>query len=262
MRPTGGTTGGTVDDGEVGKFAALAQTWWDPDGAFRPLHRMNPIRLDWLRDHLCGQFGRDPSARALAGGGPLEGLRILDVGCGGGLLSEPLARMGAEVTGIDAAEEGVMAARAHAGSMGLEIDYRATTAEALAAQIEDGEGERFDAVLALEIVEHVSDIPAFARALGGLVEPEGLVALSTLNRTARSYALAIVGAEYVLGWLPRGTHEWKRFPTPEELGEALGAAGLEVVDETGFTYDPLRDDWRRGDDLSVNYGTVAVPLNL
>jgi len=242
-------TGGTVDDGEVGKFAALAQTWWDPDGAFRPLHRMNPIRLDWLRDHLCGQFGCDPSSR-----GPLEGLRVLDVGCGGGLLSEPLARMGATVTGIDAAEEGVMAARAHAAAMGLEIDYRAMTAEALA----EG-GERFDAVLALEIVEHVSDLPAFARALGDLVEPEGLVALSTLNRTARSYALAIVGAEYVLGWLPRGTHDWKRFPTPEELGEALAAGGMAVVDETGFAYNPLRDDWRRNDDLSVNYGVVAVP---
>ena len=212
-------TGGTVDDGEVGKFAALAQTWWDPDGAFRPLHRMNPIRLDWLRDHLCAQFGRDPSAR-----GPLARLRVLDVGCGGGLLSEPLARMGATVTGIDAAEEGV----------------------------------RFDAVLALEIVEHVSDLPAFCQALGALVEPEGLVALSTLNRTPQSYALAIVGAEYLLRWLPRGTHDWNRFPTPTELGTALDGGGLRVVDETGFAYNPLRDSWRRGDDLSVNYGVVAV----
>lgn len=253
MQPTGKAIGGTVDEGEVGKFAALAQTWWDPDGAFRPLHRMNPVRLDWLRDHLCGQFGRDPSARAA----PLEGLRVLDVGCGGGLLSEPLARMGATVTGIDAAEEGVRAARAHAGLMGLEIEYRAMTAEALAE-----EGARFDAVLALEIVEHVSDIPALARALGALVEPEGLVALSTLNRTARSYALAIVGAEYVLGWLPRGTHDWTRFPTPGELGKALAAAGLSVVDETGFLYDPLRDHWRRGGDLSVNYGVIAVPAEI
>jgi len=241
-------TGGSVDAGEVGKFAALAETWWDPDGAFRPLHRMNPIRLDWLRDHLCGQFGRDPQGRT-----SLEGLRVLDVGCGGGLLSEPLARMGATVTGIDAAEEGVMAARAHAGAMGLEIDYRCVTAEALAE-----EGARFDAVLALEIVEHVADLPAFCRALGKLVEPEGLVALSTLNRTARSYAMAIVGAEYVLGWLPRGTHDWNRFPTPEELGDVLARGGLQVVDETGFVYDPLRDDWRRGADVSVNYGVVAV----
>lgn len=242
-------TGGTVDEGEVGKFAALAQTWWDPDGAFRPLHRMNPVRLDWLRDHLCAQFGRDPVARA-----PLAGLRVLDVGCGGGLLSEPLARMGATVTGIDAAEEGIMAARAHAQLMGLDIDYRATTAEALA-----GEGATFDAVLAMEIVEHVSDVPAFAIALGQLVEPEGLVALSTLNRTPRSYALAIVGAEYILRWLPRGTHDWNRFPTPEELGAALEGGGLRVVDRTGFVYNPLRDDWRRGDDLAVNYGVVAVP---
>ncbi len=241
-------TGGTVDEGEVGKFAALAETWWDPDGAFRPLHRMNPIRLDWLRDHLCGQFGRDPSGLA-----PLKGLRVLDVGCGGGLLSEPLARMGATVMGIDAAEEGVMAARAHAGAMGLEIEYRAVTAEALAE-----EGMRFDAVLALEIVEHVADLPAFASALGDLVEPHGLVALSTLNRTARSYALAIVGAEYILGWLPRGTHDWNRFPTPEDLRMALAGGGLQVVDETGFIYNPLSDDWRRGEDVSVNYGVVAV----
>lgn len=241
-------TGGTVDESEVGKFAALAQTWWDPDGAFRPLHRMNPIRLDWLRDHLCGQFGRDPGGRA-----PLAGLRVLDVGCGGGLLSEPLARMGAAVAGIDAAEEGVMAARAHADAMGLEIDYRCISAEALAE-----EGARYDAVLALEIVEHVADLPAFARALGALVEPEGLVALSTLNRTARSYALAIVGAEYVLGWLPRGTHDWNRFPTPEELRAVLAQGGLQVVDEAGFIYNPLRDDWRRGEDVSVNYGVMAV----
>jgi 2-polyprenyl-6-hydroxyphenyl methylase/3-demethylubiquinone-9 3-methyltransferase len=242
-------TGGTVDAGEVGKFAALAETWWNPDGPFRPLHRMNPIRLDWLRDHLCAQFGRDPNAcRAL------QGLRLLDVGCGGGLLSEPLARMGASVTGIDAAEEGVMAARTHAEAMGLEIDYRAMTAEELVAT-----GERFDGVLALEIVEHVSDLPAFASALGALVEPEGLVALSTLNRTARSYAMAIVGAEYLLGWLPKGTHDWNRFPTPDEMRDVLAEGGLSVVDEAGFGYDPLRDVWRRGDDLSINYGLVAVP---
>ncbi len=245
-------TGGTVDSGEVDKFAALAATWWDADGPFRPLHRMNPVRLDWLRDHLCGQFGRDPKAHD-----PLSGLRLLDVGCGGGLLSEPLARMGATVTGIDAAEEGVLAARAHAGAMGLDIEYRAVTAEDLAA-----EGARFDAVMALEIVEHVADLPAFARALGALVEPEGLVALSTLNRTARSYALAIVGAEYLLGWLPKGTHDWNRFPTPQELRAVLGEGGLSVVDEAGFSYNPLADSWRRSDDLAVNYGLVAVVGNL
>ena len=244
-------TGGTVDTGEVDKFAALAETWWDADGPFRPLHRMNPVRLDWLRDHLCGQFGRDPQARDA-----LAGLRLLDVGCGGGLLSEPLARMGATVTGIDAAEEGVLAARAHAEAMGLEIDYRAMTAEDLAV-----EGARFDAVLALEIVEHVADLPAFAKALGALVEPDGLVALSTLNRTARSYALAIVGAEYILGWLPRGTHDWNRFPTPQELRDALREGGLDVVDEAGFSYNPLTDSWRRSDDLSVNYGLIAIPVS-
>ncbi len=249
MQQTGGMGTGTVDVGEVGKFAALAETWWNPDGPFRPLHRMNPIRLDWLRDHLCAQFGRDPSARRALGG-----LRILDVGCGGGLLSEPLARMGAEVVGIDAAEEGVMAARAHANAMGLDIDYRAMTAEDIAAS-----GERFDAVLALEIVEHVSDLPAFANALGLLVKPKGLVALSTLNRTARSYSMAIIGAEYVLGWLPKGTHDWNKFPTPGEMRAVLVDAGLAVVDETGFGYDPLRDLWRRNDDLAINYGLIAVP---
>lgn len=241
-------TGGTVDDGEVGKFAALAETWWDPDGAFRPLHRMNPVRLDWLRDHLCAEFGRDPGKRHC-----LDGLRVLDVGCGGGLLSEPLARMGAEVTGIDAATEGVNAARAHADLMGLEIDYRATTAEALAA-----EGARFDAVLALEIVEHVADLRGFCQALADLAKPGGLLALTTLNRTPQSYAMAILGAEYLLRWLPRGTHDWQKFPTPDELSGHLNDAGVEVVDKTGFIYNPLRDDWRRGDDLGVNYGIVGI----
>lgn len=240
--------GGTVDAAEVGKFADLAAVWWDPDGDFRPLHRMNPIRLDYLRDHICAQFGRDPDALK-----PLSGLSILDVGCGGGLLCEPLARMGADVTGIDAAEEGIAAAKAHAAEMGLRIDYRAMTAEALAEA-----DKRFDAVVAMEIVEHVSDLDAFARALGALVEPGGLVALSTLNRTPQSYALAIVGAEYILRWLPRGTHDWNRFPTPAELGASLMQGNLHVVDETGFGYNPLGDTWRRSDDLSVNYAVVAV----
>ncbi len=242
-------SGETVDESEIGKFAALADKWWDPDGAFRPLHRMNPIRLDYLRAHICAQFGRDANALK-----PLKGLRILDVGCGGGLLCEPLARMGAGVMGIDAAEEGINAARAHADAMGLEIDYRAIAAE-------DLQEPPFDAVVAMEIVEHVTDIGSFARALAALVKPDGLVALSTLNRTPQSYALAIVGAEYILRWLPRGTHDWRKFPTPDELRAQLAQGGLKTVEQSGFSYNPITDGWTRTEDLSINYAVIAVPEN-
>lgn len=238
----------SVDAAEIEKFSRLAATWWDPDGDFKPLHRMNPVRLDFIRDSVCAQFGRDPRAMR-----PLDGLRVLDVGCGGGLLCEPMARLGASVTGIDASEQAIEVARAHAATMGLEIDYRMTTSDAM-------EGE-YDVLLAMEIVEHVPDITDFTASLRPLVAGEGIAILSTLNRTARSFLAAIVGAEYIFRWLPRGTHDWDRFPTPDELTAALEAAGLCVVDDTGFRYDPIRDRWSRSADLSVNYALVAEPAS-
>lgn len=243
---------GTVDAAEVGKFSAIAETWWDPDGPFRPLHALNPCRLDYVTRQIAAQSGKDLSVPR-----PFDGLRILDIGCGGGLISEPMARLGAEVVGADASEENIAVARVHAAERGLAIDYRATTAEALAES-----GARFDAVLALEIVEHVSDPAGFLRACGTLVKPGGLALLSTLNRTAKSFALAIVGAEWVLGWLPRGTHDWNRFLTPGELSGLCIAAGLAPVDRTGMTYAPLADRWSLSEnDLSVNYLLTAERMN-
>ena len=237
----------TVDTAEIGKFDRMAATWWDPEGEAKPLHRMNPIRLDYIRDHVCAQYGRDPEAIR-----PLSDLSVVDVGCGGGLLCEPMARLGASVTGVDASAEAIAVARDHAALHGLTIDYRSDAAAALVA-----EGAQFDVVLAMEIVEHVADIPAFLRDVAALAKPGALIFLSTLNRTAKSYALAIGAAEYVLRWLPRGTHDWNKFPTPTELEAALVAAGLTVVDDTGFSYAPLRDKWSRSKDMSVNYALVA-----
>ena len=240
----------TVDAAEIGKFDRMAATWWDPEGEAKPLHRMTPVRLDYIRDHVCAQYGRDPDAIR-----PLSGLSIVDVGCGGGLLCEPMARLGASVTGIDASAEAIAVARDHADEHGLTIDYRAETAADLLSA-----GDQFDVVLAMEIVEHVSDIPAFLADVAALAKPEALVFLSTLNRTAKSYALAIGAAEYVLRWLPRGTHDWNKFPTPAELEAALVTAGLTVVDDTGFSYAPVTDRWTRSKDMSVNYGLVAEKL--
>jgi 2-polyprenyl-6-hydroxyphenyl methylase/3-demethylubiquinone-9 3-methyltransferase len=221
----------------------MAEEWWDPEGQFRPLHRLNPVRLRYIRDRLCARFGRDDrSLRAL------DGLDIVDIGCGGGLVSEPLARMGAAVVAIDASGTNIAVARAHAAESGVAIDYRAMTAEALAA-----EGRRFDAVVALEIVEHVADVPLFLDSCARLTKPGGTLFLATLNRTAKSWLFAIVGAEYVLRWLPRGTHRWEQFLRPSELVEGLEAHGVAVRDLTGVLYDPLADDWRLGRDLSVNY---------
>lgn len=237
----------TVDPREVERFAALAAQWWNPRGTMKVLHKFNPVRLAYLREQLTARFDRDP--RAIR---PLEGLRLLDIGCGGGLLSEPLARMGAEVVGIDPAERNVSVASLHAEQSGVSVDYRATTAEALADA-----GERFDAVLAMEVVEHVADVSLFIRRAAEMVKPGGLMCAATLNRTKRSFALAIVGAEYVLGWLPRGTHDWSKFVTPDELEAAMAAGGLEVIEREGVIFNPLADEWRRSGDLSVNYMMLA-----
>jgi len=238
----------SIDVEEVERFSALAETWWDPKGSMAPLHRLNPARLSFLRQTLAAHFGRD--ARSL---GPFDGLRILDVGCGGGLISEPLARLGAVVTGIDAAEANIAVARAHARSADLEIDYRQASAEELSAA-----GERFDAVLALEVVEHVADLDTFLAAAAALVRPGGAFIASTLNRTPRSLLFAIVGAEYVLGWLPRGTHRWDRFLKPSELAAALRRRGLQARDIRGLVYDLLAREWRLGRDLGINYLIFAV----
>lgn len=240
--------GSTVDAREIAQFAAIADAWWDEEGAFRPLHRLNPVRLRYIRDRLCAHFGRDPEAPK-----PLSGLRLVDVGCGGGLLCEPMTRMGATVTGIDAAEEGIAAAKAHAASVGLKIDYRAATAESLVEA-----GESFDAVISMEVLEHVADVDAFLAACRDLTRPSGALALSTLNRTPKSYLTAIVGAEYVLRWLPRGTHNWKKFIRPSELAAALRRQGLELADLTGIEYSPLADRFSLGRDLGVNYLAFAT----
>lgn len=240
--------GRTVDPDEVAKFAAIADAWWDPLGDFKPLHKLNPVRLTYIRDRFCAHFGRNPKSLR-----PLEGLRICDIGCGGGLLCEPLARMGAMVTGIDATERSVAVARAHADGMGLAIDYRFATAEDLAV-----EGETFDAVLNMEVIEHVADVDAFLRASAALVRSGGAMVLSTLNRTPKSYLFGIVGAEMVLRWLPRGTHDWNRFVKPSELAAAIRPHGLEIKELRGVVYNPFRDDFHLSSrDLNVNYMAFA-----
>ena len=239
----------SVDAGEIAKFTAIAEAWWDPEGKFRPLHRLNPVRLAFIRDRLCAHFGRDPKADK-----PLSGLKLLDVGCGGGLLSEPLARLGAEVTGLDAAEKNVRIAALHAAESGVAVDYRHGSVEDMAAG-----PKRFDAVLTLEVVEHVADVGSFLGAAATLVRPGGAMILSTLNRTPKAFLMAIVGAEYVLRWLPRGTHDWRRFLKPSELAAALRRAGLEVEELCGMAYNPLTDGWRLAPrDLDVNYLMLAV----
>jgi 2-polyprenyl-6-hydroxyphenyl methylase/3-demethylubiquinone-9 3-methyltransferase len=237
----------TIDPDEVARFDRLARDWWDPKGPMRPLHRLNPLRLQYIRDEACRRFSRDArSAR------PLEGLTVLDVGCGGGMLSEPMARLGAAATGLDPAPANVAVARLHAERSGLSIDYREDGVEAVAAR-----GERFDLVLAMEVVEHVADVPAFVAACCRTVEPGGLLVMATINRTLRAYALAIVGAEYVLGWLPRGTHQWEKFVTPDELEDAIRAGGLSVSDVRGVVYDPFSDGWALARDTGVNYMIAA-----
>jgi 2-polyprenyl-6-hydroxyphenyl methylase / 3-demethylubiquinone-9 3-methyltransferase len=238
----------TLDAGEIDRFARLAREWWDPRGKFRTLHQIGPARLTFLRDELLRHFAR-------AGGGlrPLEGLAVLDIGCGGGLVCEPLARMGARVTGLDPAPEAIEAARRHALGQGLDITYRVGRVEELVV-----EGATYDAVVCLEVVEHVPDVAAFLATCAALVRPGGLMLLSTINRTMKAYVLAIVGAEYILRWLPVGTHQWERFVTPEELARHLAAAGLDRATCKGLVYNPLADSWSLADDTDVNYLAAAA----
>ena len=239
----------SIDPAEIEKFAALAEDWWDPEGQFRPLHALNPSRLTFIRDRAAAHFGRDP--RSLE---PFAGLAVLDIGCGGGLVSEPLARLGASVTGIDASPDGVRAAAAHAAESGVAVDYREAAAETLLA-----EGRTYDLVVTLEVVEHVADLGGFLDAAGGLVRPGGALVAATLSRTLKSFVTAIVGAEYVLRWLPRGTHDWRRFVRPSELARLLRARGLAVEAMAGLVYNPLTDTWRLDPHaLEVNYMVFAT----
>jgi 2-polyprenyl-6-hydroxyphenyl methylase/3-demethylubiquinone-9 3-methyltransferase len=240
-------TASTVDQAEVERFSALAAEWWDPRGKMAPLHKFNPVRLGYLRDQAVARFGRDPKRLDC-----LKGLRILDIGCGGGILSEPLARLGAEVVGADPSETNIEVGKLHAAQAELAIDYRCTTAEDLADA-----GERFDIVLAMEVVEHVSDVSLFVRRCAEMVKPDGLMIAATLNRTLKSFALAIVGAEYILRWLPVGTHQWDKFVTPNELEIALEQGGMRVTEERGVIYNLLADRWQLSTDTDVNYMVTA-----
>lgn len=239
----------TVDPAEVAKFEAMAAEWWDPNGKFKPLHMLNPCRLDYITSQIAAEFDRD-MAKPL----PFKGLRLLDIGCGGGLLSEPMARLGADVVGADAAARNIPVAQVHAAQSGLTIDYRHTTAEAIAAS-----GEKFDVVLNMEVVEHVSDPQAYLTACQELLVPGGLMICSTLNRNAKSYLMAIIGAEHVMRWLPKGTHDWKKFITPDELFDLIRKAGLDPVDRKGMVFNPVSWSWSlSARDLSVNYVTASV----
>ncbi len=237
----------SVDPAEVAKFSAIAAEWWDPAGKFAPLHKFNPVRLGFIRNEGCAHFGRD--SRSLR---PFEGLSLLDIGCGGGLLAEPMARLGFDVTGADASERNIGTAKTHAAQSGLKIDYRATTAEALAA-----EERSFDVVLNMEVVEHVADVTAYLGACTQLMKPGGITFVATMNKTLKSLALAKIGAEYVLGWLPRGTHDWNRFIPPTELKTSLEQSGLTILKTQGVSFDLLGWDWKLSTDVDVNYMVVA-----
>lgn len=238
----------TIDDEEVGRFERMADEWWDATGKFRPLHKFNPVRLAYIREKVIEHFGLSQIARH-----PFENLEFLDIGCGGGLLCEPMARLGAKVTGIDPGERNVKVAQIHAARSGLDIDYLTTTAEDVAAS-----AKQFDVVLNMEVVEHVADVALYLKSCAALVRPGGLMFVATINRTARAFALAIVGAEHVLRWLPKGTHSYDKFVTPEELTSILRRNGLDIADRCGVTYNPLEDRWRRSRDLGVNYMVLAA----
>jgi 2-polyprenyl-6-hydroxyphenyl methylase/3-demethylubiquinone-9 3-methyltransferase len=243
------TVTNTVDPAEIAKFEAMAAEWWNPEGKFKPLHMLNPCRLDYITTQIAAEFGRDLDAPA-----PFAGLRILDIGCGGGLLCEPMARLGATVVGVDAAARNIPVARIHAEQSGLAIDYRVGTAEDLAAS-----GETFDVVLNMEVVEHVADPLGYLTACRQLLRSGGLHICSTLNRNAKSYVFAIIGAEQVMRWLPRGTHDWRKFITPDELYDLLRRAGLDPVDRKGMVFNFLTWSWSlSARDLSVNYVTASL----
>lgn len=237
----------TIDAGEVERFSRMAAEWWNPKGKFKPLHKFNPVRLAYIKEKICAAHGLDPKSPK-----PFAGLRILDIGCGGGLLCEPMARLGADVVGADASETNIEVARIHAAESGVDIDYRATTAEAMAAA-----GEKFDVVLNMEVIEHVADIELFISACGEMVKPGGIMFVATINRTLKALGLAIIGAEYVLRWLPRGTHQYEKLVRPEELATALTSAGLRIEETLGVSYNPLTDTWNRSNDIDVNYMVLA-----
>ncbi|MFK5978788.1 MAG: bifunctional 2-polyprenyl-6-hydroxyphenol methylase/3-demethylubiquinol 3-O-methyltransferase UbiG [Rhizobiaceae bacterium] len=237
----------TINQSEVDKFSAMAAEWWDPSGKFRPLHKFNPVRLTYIKEKVCEHFSRESIKRH-----PFKGLRFLDIGCGGGLLSEPMNRLGAKMLGADASEVNIEIAKIHAEQSELDIDYRATTAEALQEQ-----GEKFDVVLNMEVVEHVSDVPLFMTACAQMVKPGGLMFVATINRTQKANALAIFMAENVLRWLPKGTHQYENLVKPEELAAPINAEGMEIIDQTGVFYNPLLDKWNMSRDMDVNYMILA-----
>lgn len=237
----------TIDQSEVDRFSAMAAEWWDPTGKFKPLHKFNPVRLTYLRDTIAAEFGRDPRSPR-----PLAGLRVLDIGCGGGLLSEPVARMGASVVGADPSERNIGIASTHARETGVDVDYRAVTAEQLAEA-----GERFDVVLNMEVVEHVADVDFFLTTCAQMVRPGGLMFIATINRTMKAMALAILGAEYVLRWLPRGTHQYEKLVRPEEIEGPLATSGMQIFARTGVFFNPLANQWNLSKDMDVNYMMVA-----
>jgi 2-polyprenyl-6-hydroxyphenyl methylase/3-demethylubiquinone-9 3-methyltransferase len=241
------TSGATIDADEVARFSRLSGQWWDARGPMAALHKLNPARLGYIRDQVTAHFGRDPNRLD-----SFAGLRMLDIGCGGGILTEPLARLGASLVGADPSASNIAVARHHAAQSGLAIDYRDTTAEKLAEA-----GESFDVVLAMEVIEHVAEVGLFVALTAAMVRPGGLFFIATLNRTVKSFALAIVGAEYVLRWLPRGTHRWDKFVTPEELETAIEETGLNIVDETGVLYNLFADRWQLSTDMDVNYMVAA-----
>ncbi len=242
----------SIDDDEIEKFSVLSDEWWDPHGSFRLLHKLNPARLNYIRDNICFQYGRNNRTQK-----PFEALRILDIGCGGGLLTEPMARLGAKVTGFDASENNILIARSHSKRMGLDIDYRFSTVENIADS-----GERFDIVLNMEVVEHVANAERFLEASCALVAPGGMMFVATLNRTLKSFAFAIMGAEYLLRWLPRGTHDWRKFLKPSEMAKVFRSGGLGEISFAGMVFDPLRDEWRIDErDISINYLGCAVRPN-